>query len=67
MDETKQPQPVETRVEARTVSLYPSDWEVIRKVARRLEGNNSFALRRIIRAWDSDNGGSDGSESDKSE
>jgi len=60
MEETKQPQPVRARVEARTVSLYPCDWDVVRRVARDVDGNESFALRSIIREWNSGKDGGSG-------
>ena len=66
MEETKQPEWPRDRVERRSVSMYPSDWEVVSRVAQRVDGNESSALRMIVRAWDSGNGGS-GTGSEKSE
>lgn len=67
MDKTKQPQPVRAQVERRSVSMYPRDWEVVTRVAQRVDGNESSALRMIVREWDSGNGGGDGSGSEKRE
>jgi len=38
----------------------------VSRVAQRVDGNESSALRMIVRAWDSGNGGS-GTGSEKSE
>ena len=65
MDKSKESERVRPRVEVRAVSMYPDDWQVVTRVAQRLDGNESLALRSIIREWNSGkDGGSDGSESD---
>jgi len=48
--------------------MYPRDWEVVTRVAQRVDGNESSALRMIVREWNSGNGGRHGSsEGEKSE
>lgn len=41
----------EERVEARNVSLYPSDWNIIDEYGTPMGLNTSAALRVIVRQW----------------
>jgi len=42
-------------IEAKSVGMYPSDWAIVRRVADAkdlmIEGNESKALRFIVRDW----------------